>query len=161
MRNPFLYFALILAILIFMADQYTKNTVIDLLKAESQTKTITPFLDLVLVLNKGVSFGMFNNNAENTPAILMGISGGIILALLIWLFRTHILLNAIALGLVIGGALGNLYDRAKYGGVVDFISFHIGPYAWPAFNVADSAIVIGVGLLLLQSLVFDKKGRVS
>lgn len=154
-------FALVLAILVFVADQASKRAVINALGHEGASHTVTPFFDIVLVLNEGISFGMLNNGHAYTPYFLMGTTVLIVAALLVWLFRTQDMLISSALGLLIGGAIGNLVDRIKIGAVVDFLSFHVDEFAWPAFNVADSAVVIGVMLLLVQSLVFDKKERVS
>jgi signal peptidase II len=119
-------------------------------------KYALPFLNWVMVWNKGVSFGMFNEDSHYGPLLLIVLSFVISLWFLIWLFRTKIPFQAFAISLVIGGALGNVIDRFRFGAVIDFLDFHIFGYHWPAFNIADSCIVVGVMLLILYSLFFEK-----
>ena len=107
------------------------------------------FLNLVLVWNRGVSFGLFESN--DLRWFLISFTTLISVLLLIWLVRVKSYLLAVGLGLVIGGAVGNLSDRLWHGAVVDFVDFHLYDWHWPAFNVADSAICIGVGFLLWDS----------
>lgn len=110
---------------------------------------ILPVFNLVLVHNTGVSFGLFGL----VPWWTLGLLGAVVVAILaVWLWRTRSLLEGAALGLVIGGALGNVLDRVRHGAVTDFLDLHVGAYHWPAFNVADVAIVSGVGLLLLDNV---------
>ncbi len=154
--------ALVLAVLITVVDQLSKNAVLQAIATEGVAKPITSYFNLVLVYNHGISFGLFNDTpVEAQPFIFLGIAAVISLVLLVWLFRTHSALIATALGMVIGGAIGNGIDRALHGAVIDFLDFYVTidgvARHWPAFNVADSAIVCGVGLLLLDSLAFDKK----
>jgi signal peptidase II len=103
-----------------------------------------------------VSFGMFNQ-LKNSDIIFSIIQGGIGLILLFWLYQVKKPYLAIALGLVIGGAFGNTIDRFKNGAVADFLDFHIASYHWPAFNLADSAIFIGITILLCDEFIFNKK----
>lgn len=114
------------------------------------------FFNLVYVWNRGVSFGMFNQ-IESAQLILSILQGSIIFILLIWLYFNKNPRFTYALSLIIGGALGNLSDRIKHGAVADFLDFHIWGYHWPAFNLADSVIFIGVAILLLDDLFFKKK----
>ncbi len=118
---------------------------------------ILPFFDIVMVWNKGVSFGLFNNHGAFGPIILMLLAGAIIASFGVWLYKTGSAMVAMALSLIIGGALGNVLDRLRFGAVADFLDFHLGDLHWPAFNVADSAICIGIALLLIHSLFFDPK----
>ncbi|MGI9506383.1 MAG: signal peptidase II [Geminicoccaceae bacterium] len=118
---------------------------------------VTSFFDLVLVWNRGVSFGMFNNAGAYGPMILSGIAIAVVLGLLYWLRQAENRLTVMALGLVIGGALGNVIDRFRFGAVVDFLDFHIAGYHWPAFNVADAAICVGAVLLLLDGLLTPER----
>lgn len=137
-------------------DQLTKQMVLDAaIGAEPQMITrILPFFNLVLVWNPGVSFGMFSNVQPSwAPLALMVVTGGMTFALAVWLWNTTRPLTALALGLVISGALGNIIDRVLYGAVVDFLDFHLAGHHWPAFNVADSVIFIGVVLLVWESIV--------
>jgi len=103
-------------------------------------------------MNRGVSFGLVPIEATWGPWMFAGIAAVIVVILVIWLARAEQTLLAIGIGLVIGGAIGNVIDRLRYGGVVDFLDFHLGSYHWPAFNVADASIVVGVGALLYTSL---------
>ena len=115
---------------------------------------INAFLNLVLVWNKGVTFGLLSRFGEGAvPWILVGIAVVILGLLGRWLWRTSSTLVASALGLVMGGAVGNVIDRVRYGAVVDFLDFHLDGWHWYSFNLADSAIVVGVALLLLDGLV--------
>ncbi len=154
--------ALVLAVLVVLVDQLTKNIILQMLPTEGMSRAITSFFNLVLVYNRGISFGLFNHaSVQDQPYIFVAIATAICAVLLIWLFRTRSPLITAALGLVIGGAIGNMIDRIMVGAVIDFIDVYAiinaTPYHWPAFNVADSAIVCGVGLLFIDSLAFDKK----
>jgi signal peptidase II len=117
--------------------------------------TVTPFFNLVMVWNKGVSFGMFSGNDQ--PFILIGISLVIIVILVRWLVMARTKWISGAIGLVIGGATGNIIDRLRFGAVADFLDFHIDIYHWPAFNIADSAIFIGVVILCVDSMFGGRK----
>ena len=117
---------------------------------------IFSFFNLVLVWNRGVSFGMFNQ-LESGPLILSLLQFAIMVIVFVWLYRNENIYFTWALGLIAGGALGNLADRIKNGAVADFLDFHIASYHWPAFNLADSSVFIGVAILLLDDLVFKKK----
>ncbi|QQR70029.1 MAG: signal peptidase II [Alphaproteobacteria bacterium] len=148
--------ALALAAVLLVLDRLTKLMVMGAVLPLPPPRRIPvlPFLDLVAVANRGVSFGLFNDHG--LPAIVfVGISLAVTVFLLIWLCRGVSLWASLALGLVIGGALGNTLDRILLGAVFDFLDFHIAGWHWPAFNLADSGIVIGVALLLLDG-VFDK-----
>lgn len=120
---------------------------------------VLPFFNIVMVWNQGISFGLFNQAGDYGPLILTLISGGIALAFLVWLMRCARLGTALALILIIGGAVGNIVDRLRFGAVVDFLDFHVLGWHWPAFNVADSAITIGIALLLVDSLFFEPKEK--
>jgi signal peptidase II len=115
---------------------------------------VTPFFDLVMAWNHGVSYGLLTTH---TQGLLIASSLLISAVLWIWLCRTNRPLTAAALGLVLGGALGNALDRAVHGAVADFFLLHWGDINWYVFNPADMAIVAGVGLLLYESLL-ERKG---
>lgn len=150
------------ALLVAVLDLFSKRLVFSILeKIELEQVTanaeikVTSFFSLVRVWNRGVSFGMFSS-LENSQIIFCLIQFFIAFILLIWLFRnqkTHI---ACALALIIGGAFGNLVDRAKYGAVADFLDFHVAAYHWPAFNLADSAVFLGVIILVFEDFIFKK-----
>jgi signal peptidase II len=118
---------------------------------------LTPFFDLVLALNVGISFGWFQSDDQFAQIALMVIKAVAVIALAIWMARSHTRLAAIALGLIIGGAVGNAIDRVAYGAVVDFALFHVEiagkTFNWYVFNVADVAIVAGVAALLYDSFL--------
>lgn len=120
---------------------------------------VFPFFNIVMVWNKGISFGLFNQAGDYGPLILTLVSGAIALAFLVWLMRCSRLGTALALILIIGGAVGNIVDRLRFGAVVDFLDFHLFGWHWPAFNIADSAITIGIALLLIDSLFFEPKEK--
>ena len=124
----------------------------------SHLVAVTSFFDLVLTCNRGVSFGMFNQPGEPTLGfwIFSVIATIVVIALVVWLFRVRSALLAVAIGLIIGGAIGNVVDRVRLGGVVDFLYFHAGAWYWPAFNLADSAICLGVAAMLLDGLLLRR-----
>ena len=113
---------------------------------------VTSFFNLVAVWNFGVSFGMFNRGSDEASWIFALIAAAITAVLIAWLRRSPNALVTVALGAVIGGAIGNVVDRLRFGAVFDFLDFHLAGWHWPAFNVADAGIAIGVGLLLLDAL---------
>lgn len=110
---------------------------------------LTPFLSLRLGFNPGVTFGLFADSGAAGRWTLSGVTALIIGALLVWIWRTRTAMTAVAGSLLVGGAAGNLLDRLRFGAVTDFIDLHWGAAHWPTFNLADAAIVCGVGLLLL------------
>ena len=109
-------------------------------------------LDLTMVWNRGVTFGLLTGDNPWNQIILAGLASIIALVLLRWLWKAENRLVACALGLVIGGAVGNVIDRFRFGAVVDFVDVFAGGWHWYVFNVADAAIVIGVGLLVIDAL---------
>ena len=148
---------LLIAVAVIVLDQITKWIALTGLNLGENPITVTSFFNLVLVWNRGVSFGMFNNAGAYGPWILSGIAIAVVLGLLYWLRQAETWMAVVALGLVIGGALGNVIDRFRFGAVVDFLDFHIAGYHWPAFNVADTAICVGAGLLLLDGLLSPER----
>jgi signal peptidase II len=118
---------------------------------------VTPFFDLVLAWNVGISFGWFQSDSWIAQLILTLVKAAAVIALAIWMAWSRTMLATIALGLIIGGAIGNAIDRFAYGAVVDFALFHIEiagkTYNWYVFNLADVAIVAGVAALLYDSLL--------
>jgi signal peptidase II len=147
-----------LSVLVLVIDQLTKAWVTNNLDYAEVNKFL-PFLNITLVHNLGAAFSFLADAGGWQRWFFAGVSGIISLILFIWITRTprdghH--LQAAALASILGGALGNLWDRLDYGYVIDFIDFYIGKWHWPAFNFADSAITIGAILLLLQ-IMFEKK----
>jgi signal peptidase II len=145
---------LMVAGVVIVLDQLTKIAILAFLEHAVE---VTPFLNLVVVWNPGVSFGMFAAVGALMPWLLSGLSLAVAVALGFWLRRVEHPLAAVALGLIIGGALGNVIDRIRFGAVVDFLDFHALGYHWPAFNVADSAICVGAGLLLVDGLLAPRR----
>lgn len=109
-------------------------------------------LDLTMVWNRGVTFGLLSGDSQWNQLILAGLAAVIAAVLLRWLWRAENRLIAVALGMVIGGAIGNVIDRFRFGAVVDFVDVHGWGWHWYVFNVADAGIVIGVSLLLIDAL---------
>lgn len=134
------------AIAACIADQASKAAAIAFFSGPEKSVEVLPVFNLVLSHNRGVSFGLL---AELPWWGLTAVGLAMVALLSVWLWRTHAKLSGAAIGLIIGGALGNIADRIRWGGVTDFLDFHVGQYHWPAFNFADVAIVSGVGLLLL------------
>jgi signal peptidase II len=120
---------------------------------------LTPFLDLVLIWNKGISYGLFQQEGPLGQWLLLAIKVAAVALLWLWLARAGSRLTALSLGLIIGGAAGNAVDRFLHEGVADFILFHITTetihFNWYVFNLADAAIVAGVAGLLYESLLGD------
>lgn len=114
---------------------------------------ITSFFNLVTVWNKGVSFGLFSDDSPYTLWTLVGVTTVIAIGMLIWLMRAENRFLALGLGLVLGGAVGNIIDRIRFGAVFDFLDVYVGNYHWPAFNVSDSCITLGAILILLEGFI--------
>lgn len=146
---------LLVAVLVLVADQASKTLVLHWSFDWSvQLYRITPFLDFVALWNYGISYGLFPQGEEGRW-VLVAVKVAAALLFAVWLARTHRRLDAIALGLLIGGAIGNAVDRVVYGAVFDFVSLHAFGYRWYVFNLADVAVVVGVGLLLYDT-VFNR-----
>jgi signal peptidase II len=149
---------IIAAIVTLVLDQASKLWLLYVFDiGDRGTVSVTPFFDLVLALNIGISFGWFQNDNQLAQFALMAVKAGAVIALAIWMARSKTLLATLALGLIIGGAIGNGIDRLAYGAVVDFALFHVEiggkTYNWYVFNLADVAIVAGVMALLYDSFI--------
>lgn len=143
--------------LAFFLDYITKTMIITDIMNPPALIPVTSFFNLVLAWNTGVSFSLFDSYGATGTTILIGVSTLITLLFVGWLLTTKRPWMTTALGMIIGGALGNLYDRMTYGAVIDFLDFHVNGYHWPAFNLADTFITVGVTFILIDSL-FDRKG---
>lgn len=147
-----------LAIGVIMLDQFTKHRMVALLSEQRTLAVISGFFNLTLVYNRGAAFGLFAGIESDTLRfVLLGASAAlafivVLVALLQDIKLRYSLLGHVAMGLVIGGAIGNLIDRVSLGSVVDFLDFFVGTWHWPAFNVADVAISVGVGILIVLQL---------
>lgn len=173
-----------LIIAIVLADQYTKWLVMETMlringdapefsrwfmtenkipffiteREPFRTIALLPFLNFVMVWNQGISFGLFDTNDPRMPILFIGISLLISIPMLIWLTVSRRIPLSIGLSLIIGGAFGNVIDRVRFGAVADFIDLHMNNrYHWPAFNLADSCIVIGALLLIYDAFTSKSK----
>jgi signal peptidase II len=149
---------LILSLLVIAADQATKLWVLAALQPR-EVIPVGPAFNLTLVFNEGAAFSFLAGAGGWQRWFFVGVAVAVSTVLIVWLWRLkpEERLTAAGLSLVAGGALGNLIDRLAYGRVVDFLDFYWRAWHWPAFNVADSAITVGVGLLLLEAFL-PKRG---
>lgn len=141
-----------IAAVALVLDQAAKAWLLGVMAARPEGIVLAPFFNLVMVWNRGISFGLFRSDDPAQAWLLVGLSAAVVLVLVVWLTRVRAALPATGIGLVIGGAVGNIIDRLRFGAVADFFDAHAFGWHWPAFNLADSAIVAGVGLLLLDAL---------
>ncbi len=151
-RSPAFRLGLGLAGLTLFVDQLSKWWILDAVMLPPRTIEVTSFFNLVLVWNRGISFGLFNQPGGWNAVILSALALAIVVILLVWMARSQHRLTALALGLIVGGAIGNVIDRLRFGAVVDFLDVHYAGWHWPAFNVADSAISAGAVLLIADAL---------
>lgn len=144
---------LIVALIACALDQVHKWWMLSVLGITGgQSITVAPFLDLVLVWNRGVSYGWFQQDSSAGLYVLVALTAIAVVALIVWLAMCDVIMVALALGLIIGGAVGNGADRLVHGAVADFFSFHAFGYRWYVFNLADVAIVAGVAILLYDAV---------
>jgi signal peptidase II len=150
-RGPLTRLGLLIAALVFAIDQLSKWWVLKVVNLdEREPIQITPFLDLAMAWNRGVSYGLL---ATHMQGVLVALSLAITGMLVLWLAKADKPLSAASYGLLIGGALGNALDRLLHGAVADFVHLHWGSWSWYIFNVADIAIVAGVAVLLYDALL--------
>jgi signal peptidase II len=153
--TPRLRSGLIAAVAVLVVDQATKLWLLFVFDIARGAVRVTPFFDLVLAWNTGISYGWFQTESAAGQAILLTIKATAVIVLAIWMARSQTRTAAIALGLIIGGAIGNAIDSLAYGAVVDFAHLHIqigeNDLSWYVFNLADTAIVAGVAALLYDS----------
>lgn len=140
-----------LAAVIIGLDQASKWWIVEFIMNPPHVIEATSFFNIVLTYNRGVSFGLFAAGSDIGKWALVGVAAVISIFLARWLWQAKHVSSAIALGLIIGGAVGNVIDRILFGAVVDFLDFHAFGYHWPAFNVADTVIFIGAAGLILES----------
>jgi len=149
-----------LSLMVVLLDQASKQLVVaSFMLYENQE--ILPVFNLTLVYNKGAAFSFLSDQSGWQRWFLAGVAAVVTLVMILWLrgLKQHERLTAMALGLIIGGAVGNLIDRVLFGHVIDFLDFHFGQHHWPAFNVADSAISIGVAIMLYEILFGPKEPK--
>lgn len=161
--DPKLFFAMSgLAALTVLFDQLTKFAVFEWLLVERAEIPVAPFFSLVERYNTGISFSLFATDHSVGPWAFAALAALIALGLLVWLSQTAERLPAIGLALVIGGAVGNVIDRVRIGKVMDFLLVYWPDvFYWPAFNLADSAITVGVALLIYDGVVGERRRRAA
>lgn len=141
--------AILVIALIIILDQITKHAVLTHFQSGGTSFSITSFLNFVLVKNQGISFGFLNFGYFTGVWFLTALTISITLGLFVWLWKSEGCMTVSTLALIIGGAIGNILDRIRHNAVIDFLDFHAAGWHWPAFNVADSAITLGVGLMII------------
>jgi signal peptidase II len=149
------------AVAVAIIDQLSKAAVLNHFagRFSGDREVVTGFFNLALTYNRGISFGLFNQGA-GLNALVFSLAAAVIVGVLVfWLSRVTSPFLGVAIGLIIGGAIGNVIDRIRLGAVVDFLDFHLGTLHWPAFNIADSAICIGVGAMLLDGLLLRREAH--
>ncbi len=172
------FFLFVVAGFVFFADQLCKWTIMELVYKRLQDVPpagffmwltnegfrlapvkieILPFFNLVMVWNEGISFGLFSGSRENGLYIITGVSAFISFCLFIWALKTDDKHMTVALAVIIGGALGNICDRLRFGAVADFFDFHLAGWHYPAFNIADSCIVLGALYIVYRGFRLEKK----
>jgi signal peptidase II len=145
----------LIAVFVVLLDRLTKWIVATNIPLNDSRRLIDGFFYLTHVENRGAAFSLFADSPSEwkiAMLVLFSMVALVVVSALLWRSNHTMATTGVGLALILGGALGNLWDRLLSGRVVDFLLFYIGPYQWPAFNVADSAIVIGAGLLVIEIL---------
>ena len=150
---------LAIALIAILIDQLSKWWILVKVMNPPKIVQVTQNFNLVLTWNRGVSFGLFNDQGNWGVWIFSTLALIIVVILVFWLRRAETKLISVALGLIIGGALGNVIDRINHTAVVDFLDFYIGKFHWPAFNAADSFITVGATVLIVDSLFARKNNN--
>lgn len=150
------------ALATLVLDQATKLWVYHIFDISARgVVEVTSFFNLVLVWNRGVSYGLFQQDSELGRWALVGVSVIAAIVLAAWAMRARTALVGVSLGLIVGGAAGNAIDRSVYGAVLDFLHFHTGGFSWYVFNIADAAIVAGVAGLIYDSVFVERRRNAS
>ena len=147
---------LLIAVAVLGLDRLTKWIVATRISLQDGITVIPNFFRIVHVENPGAAFGLFSDSSfpwKLTVLILFSLLALFVVGVLLWKNSHNVTATGTALALILGGALGNLWDRALAGHVTDFLEFHVGSYYWPSFNVADSAIVVGAALLMIDIVI--------
>lgn len=146
------FLSVIAAALILAIDQFTKSLIIS---CPDKKQVVASFFNIVLVKNKGIAFGMLGDIVS--PAVFAFVAVAVVFSLLIFTNKTSY--YRLPVVIIVAGAIGNVIDRLAYGAVIDFLDFHLYGYHWPAFNIADIAIVVGTSMLFLTSCL-EKENRI-
>lgn len=153
-------FGALTALGVFVADQLSKLWILFWVRLEDTGPwQLLPFMEFVMVWNRGISYGLFQQTSDLGRWLLVALSIAAAIWLGFWLRRSVRKPEALALGLIIGGALGNVIDRIAYGAVADFVHFYWGNFSWYVFNIADAAIVVGVAVLLYDAIAIEMKQK--
>ena len=154
-----MFLGIVVSIITILLDQFSKYFVMDILLSSAQKLNVTHYFSLVTAWNTGVSFSMFSGNGLIGSIVLSSLAVAIIIVLFCWLKKEKSPLIQFSIGLIIGGAVGNLIDRIRWGAVFDFLDFSIYGWHWPAFNLADSAICIGAAMILYDNIFIKKRSK--
>lgn len=147
-----------MALAILVVDQISKWWVLEVFDLPARVSVpVLSWLNLTMVWNRGITFGLLSSDSAWSAVVLAAVALAVVAALAVWLWQAERLAVALALGAVAGGAVGNVIDRIRFGAVVDFVHAHAWGWSWYVFNVADAAIVCGVGLLLLDSMLAGRR----
>jgi signal peptidase II len=158
--TPKLRFFLICFAIAYPLDQLTKRWIVEAFYYGESLVVIPGFFDLTHVRNPGGAFSMLAGASADWRLPFFLTAGAVAVALLLVFYRrlpARARLSAAALGMILGGALGNLTDRVVYGEVIDWLDVHLGAYTWPTFNVADSCVVVGVAVLILEVFLYGEE----
>ena len=148
----------LLALGVFLADRLSKWWIVEVYDLPARgSVSVLPFFDLSMVWNQGMSMGLFRADGDTARYTLIAVTGAVALGLAFWIWRAQEKFLVLALGMVVGGAAGNIWDRFEYGAVADFLHLHALGYSFYVFNLADSAISIGVVMLLWDALLSTQK----
>ncbi len=150
------FYSLIIILIVFGLDRFSKMYVIELIQSKDREVFINDFLNLTLNWNTGIAFGLLSSNAN----LLYHLVSALILLIIIYLIYLMVISDnsgKIIISLIIGGAVGNVYDRLTYFAVPDFIDFHVENYHWFTFNVADIFISLGIFVMIIKEFFFNKK----
>ncbi len=148
--SPYYKYGVLVAVLLHLADRFSKWLVVHHSDVPEHIVSVFNGFNLVMVWNRGVSFGMLSG--ADARHVLIALTLVVTAYLTYWMLREKSYTTVFALGLIIGGATGNIVDRLYYKAVADFLDFYVGNYHWPAFNIADSGICVGVILLIVQQV---------
>ena len=155
--GPLTWLGLAAAAIAALADQATKLWLIEGFHLGARRVVpLAPVLDLRLIWNSGISYGLFQQESPEWQWVLLGVKVLAVVLLWLWLSHARTRWSAVSLGLIISGAIGNGIDRVAYGAVADFLHFHVGDFSWYVFNVADAAIVVGVAGLLVEAVLGER-----
>ena len=159
MKNKYLFLVTV-AIPLIVLDQATKLIIVRTMDLHTVIPVIRDFFDIVHARNQGAAFGIFRDSSIRVPFLIsVSLLAVLVIVALFRKLRPEQKLSAWGLSLVLSGAVGNLIDRVRFGEVVDFLSAHWHEHYWPAFNVADSAICIGVGLLVIDTILEERRKK--